>query len=557
MAANEKPSTRNYDLFKAAVAIGLLIIIAILLIQGRATPAEVEPTAVAGALPTFIAPQLGEGGRISLSGINQPGTSIELWSGSSKLGSTTVDTDGAWQLESTLEPGDYQLSARAVDAAGKLVNESPTWSLSVPRPKVEVAMPEIALPTLGEGGSVGLSGTGQPGASVELWSGDVQLGTTTVGADGKWSWDGKIEPGDYQISAHTVDTAGKVLNESPALAVNVPEAEIAMPQIALPKLGEGGKISLTGTGQPGASVELWAGDVKVGTTTVGADATWSWDGSLEPGDYQISARTVDAAGKVLNESLPLAVNVPEPEIAMPTIAAPTLGEAGGVSLTGSGQPGASVELWAGDVKVGTTTVGTDGKWSWDGTLDPGDYQLTARTVDAAGKTLNESAALALTVAAAAPSPPVMAEPQVSAQGTVTLTGTAEPGTTLEIVEDGKVVGTTVVQDDGTWTYVYNALAGAHELAARSQAAPEAASASASVEVPALTSTGGPSGEGQEYIVKRGDTLADLATRFYNNWRLYRLIFDATNARAAKDPTFHTIERPNLIRPGWKLWIPAQ
>ena len=470
MAANVKTETRNYDLFKGAVAVGLLIIIAILLIQGRAPSAEVEPTAVIGALPA------------------------------------------------------------------------------------------INAPTIGEEGSVGLSGTGPAGASVEIWDGGGALATTTVGADGTWSWNGPLGPGDHQLSARTVDASGKTLNESPAVSLNVPEPVIviAVPVINAPTIGEGGSVSISGTGQPGASVELWAGAVKLGTATIGADGTWSWDGILDPGDHQLSARTVDTSGKTLNESPAVSLNVPEPviEIAMPAISSPTIGDGGRIGLSGTGQPGAIVELWAGAVKLGTAAVGADGTWSWDGILDPGDHQLSARTVDTSGKTLNESPAVAVAVAAAAvPIIPVLAEPQVNAGGTVTLTGTAEPGTTVEVLEDGIAVGTAAVQNDGTWAFVYKAAAGGHQLAARTQADADAISAGVSVEVPAPATT--QTGEGQEYIVKQGDTLGDLAVRFYGSWRLWRMIFDATNTRAAEDPSFHAIERPGLIRPGWKLWIPAQ
>ena len=47
----------------------------------------------------------------------------------------------------------------------------------------------------------------------------------------------------------------------------------------------------------------------------------------------------------------------------------------------------------------------------------------------------------------------------------------------------------------------------------------------------------------------GDNLSALAERFYGDWSLWRLIFEATNERAAEDPSFHVIENPRLIRPG--------
>ena len=482
-----KPDTRNYDILKGVVTAILLIIIAILLLQGGpAREAEGSPEA------TFPAATL---------------------------------------------------------------------------PVADLAMPAINTPLPGERGNVSLSGTGQPGATVELWAGDVKLGDVVVGEDGTWSWDGTLELGDsYQLSARTVDASGQMLNEAGiGLARAEPVVEIALPTINSPILGEGGSLSLSGTGQPGATIELWAGDIKLGDVIVGDDGAWSWDGTLDPGDYQLSARTVDASGQMVNEAPALALNMPAPvvEIALPTLNPPTLGEGGSVSLSGTGQPGATIELWAGDLKLEEVLVGEDGTWSWDGTLDAGDYQLSVRTVDASGQMLNEAPALAFTVASeVAPVTPVLAEPQVDAEGTVTLSGTAEPGTTIELVEDGAVVGTAQVQDDGNWTFAYKAATGAHQLAARSQAEPDVASAEVSIEVPTPASTdsaedSAASGEGQGYVVQRGDCLSALAEQFYGDWKLWRLIFETTNERAAEDPTFHIIENPRLIRPGWKLWIPAQ
>jgi hypothetical protein len=176
----------------------------------------------------------------------------------------------------------------------------------------------------------------------------------------------------------------------------------------------------------------------------------------------------------LSESPALALNVPEAvvEVALPAINPPTVGEGGSVGLSGSGEPGATVELWAGDEKLGDVLVGGDGTWSWEGVLDPGDYELRARTVAASGETLNENPAPALNVPEAAPAP-------------------TQPG------------------------------------------------------------------QGQGYIVQRGDYLSALAKRFYGDGRLWELIYRVTNERAVEDPTFHIIEDPNLIMPGWQLWIPAQ
>jgi LysM domain len=64
-------------------------------------------------------------------------------------------------------------------------------------------------------------------------------------------------------------------------------------------------------------------------------------------------------------------------------------------------------------------------------------------------------------------------------------------------------------------------------------------------------------DGQDYIVKPGDSLVKIAAIFYGQARAWRTIFDATNAKAAADPSYARIADPNRIWPGQKLWIPSQ
>ena len=60
--------------------------------------------------------------------------------------------------------------------------------------------------------------------------------------------------------------------------------------------------------------------------------------------------------------------------------------------------------------------------------------------------------------------------------------------------------------------------------------------------------------GQEYIVQPGDRLTIIAAKFLGNPDAYPQIIEATNAKAAEDVSFATINNPNQINAGQKLWI---
>ena len=63
--------------------------------------------------------------------------------------------------------------------------------------------------------------------------------------------------------------------------------------------------------------------------------------------------------------------------------------------------------------------------------------------------------------------------------------------------------------------------------------------------------------GQDYVIRRGDTLYMLAEQFYGNGNLWPEILQATNAKAQTDSSYDTITDTRRLRVGQKVWIPAQ
>jgi putative spermidine/putrescine transport system substrate-binding protein len=57
------------------------------------------------------------------------------------------------------------------------------------------------------------------------------------------------------------------------------------------------------------------------------------------------------------------------------------------------------------------------------------------------------------------------------------------------------------------------------------------------------------------VVQADDWLSKLADKFYGDVLAYQVIADATNAKAATDDSYATIENVDLIEPGWKLCVP--
>jgi nucleoid-associated protein YgaU len=113
-----------------------------------------------------------------------------------------------------------------------------------------------------------------------------------------------------------------------------------------------------------------------------------------------------------------------------------------------------------------------------------------------------------------------------------------------------VVATAVVGEDSKWTVRYAAPGGEHAMTVKiqGQAGEGSTGASATVAVPVTAG-------GHSYVVKNGDWLMSLARRYYGDSLRWVEIYDATNAKAVQDPSYHKLKNPSYLLPGWKLWIP--
>ncbi|MGV8631993.1 Ig-like domain-containing protein, partial [Pseudomonas aeruginosa] len=362
-----------------------------------------------------------------LSGTAEPGSSVTLTDGNGNpIGQTTADANGNWSFTpSTPLPDGTVVNVVARDAAG---NSSPPASVTV-----DAVAP--ATPTVDPSNGTTLSGTAEPGATVTLADGNGNpIGQVTADGSGNWTFTPSTPlPNGTVVNATATDPSG---NASSPASVTVDAVAPATP-VVNPSNG----TTLSGTAEPGATVTLTDGNGNpIGQVTADGSGNWSFTPTTPlPNGTVVNATATDASG---NTSAGSSVTVDSVAPATPVI-----NPSNGTTLSGTAEPGSSVTLTDGNGNpIGQVTADGSGNWSFtpstplaDGTV------VNATATDPAGNTGGQGST---TVDAIAP-----ATPTVNLSNGSSLSGTAEPGSTVILTDgNGNPIGETTADGSGNWTY---------------------------------------------------------------------------------------------------------
>jgi hypothetical protein len=332
-----------------------------------------------------------------------------------------------------------------------------------------------------DSGTVTITGTGEPGDTIDVSIGDVTV-TTVVGEDGTWVGDfdsSTLDEGEYtsDVTVVATDEAGNSTTTTDTLVVDTEAEDLTFDTVEgddvvnIEEASDG--LTISGTSEAGATVSVDL-EGQVVETTVNADGTWSvsFDADALPGgtyDTIVRATVTDAAGNAATYMHDVHVDL---EGAL-TISTGTVGGDGtvngveiasDVAITGTGEAGSTVVVTVEGVSR-TVTVDAGGAWSATyeaGTLPSGTYDanVTAVATDAAGNVVSSSGTFHIDTEAG-----VAIDAGHSGGGEVvnlnesgapmSFTGTADAGSTV-VVTLGTSSLTTVAGADGTWSVTYPA-----------------------------------------------------------------------------------------------------
>ncbi|MFO1841681.1 Ig-like domain-containing protein, partial [Pseudomonas aeruginosa] len=382
-------------------------------------------TTVDGVAPTTPTVNLSNGS--SLSGTAEPGSTVILTDGNGNpIAEVTADGSGNWTYTpSTPIANGTVVNVVAQDAAG---NSSPGASVTV-----DSQAP--AAPVVNPSNGTTLSGTAEPGATVTLTDGNGNpIGQVTADGSGNWSFTpGTPLANGTVVNATASDPTGNTSSPASTTVDSVaPAAPVVNPS-------NGAEIS--GTAEPGATVTLTDGSGNpIGQVTADGSGNWSFTPATPLANGTVvNATATDASG---NTSAGSSVTVDSVAPATPVI-----NPSNGTTLSGTAEPGATVTLTDGSGNpIGQVTADGSGNWSFtpstplaDGTV------VNATATDPAGNTGGQGST---TVDAIAP-----ATPTVNLSNGSSLSGTAEPGSTVILTDgNGNPIAEVTADGSGNWTY---------------------------------------------------------------------------------------------------------
>jgi len=445
-----------------------------------------------------------------LSGKAEAGSTVNIYDGTTLIGTTVADANGNWGLELTtvLGEGAHSLTANATDAAGNVGPSTGALNFTVDT-VTPTAMAEFDVTDdvgaqqglLGNGSTTddstptfsGAAGSTEGGVTVSIYDGTTLLGTVTTAPDGSWSFtpDAPLASGDHTFTTTVTDAAGNVSDPSPGFDLTITPpfnliSDITATDDVAPITGTLANGAMTnddtptfsGKAPPLAIITVYDNGVAIGTVTV-IDPLGSWQFTpTQPLGEGSHSFTFSANGGPQTEPFELTVDTTAPNptgnLTVVDDLAPEIGQLksgdatndGTPIISGTAEPGSTVTLYDGGVAIGTAVVGADGKWGITPgvALNDGTHNLTTTVTDGAGNISAPSAGFVLIVDTVAPDPvtgfiatdnrnPVVGTiiaGESTNDSTPLLSGQAEPGSTIIIYDKGVEIAHTTTDANGNW-----------------------------------------------------------------------------------------------------------
>ncbi|MFK3797055.1 BapA/Bap/LapF family large adhesin [Pseudomonas sp. NPDC088444] len=353
------------------------------------------------------------------------------------LGSAVVGGNGRFEV--TLTAAQTNGQTLSVSQADGAPDSSTPVTLTAPDLQAPAAPGDLTLNSAGDT----LSGTGEPGATVHVYGpGGVLLNSALVDSTGHFSVSlGSVFNDGQLLQVNQSDPANNVSPNTPFTAPDT-TAPPALTNVAISSNG----AVVTGNGQAGDTVSVHdASGNLLGTAVVAANGTFSVNLSTPQLDGQVLSVTQTDASTL---SSPVS-NVTAPDVTAPPTPTGVIVDATGTTVSGTAQAGSIVHLLdASGTELDVVTVGAGGTFSF--TLTPA--LTNGETLQVVASDGVNTSLPSTTTAPDTTAPLPVSNLVINPEGT-SVSGTAEPGTTVTVRDGSTVLGSGPVGADGTFVII--------------------------------------------------------------------------------------------------------
>jgi nucleoid-associated protein YgaU len=306
-----------------------------------------------------------DAGKISMSGVGDPNIRVLLFFDEQPLGEVVIGSDGTWALEveKKLGEGEHTIRAdtyddktgmvagRASVRIGREASSAGVASAEAPAPEAapgessaaqgeqpsgqpEPVYPEGALAEAAVAEAAGPSGQPEPvypnGPPADLEAALPAPSTSVAAAPQDLSSQPQpvypeeqtetaaAEPAAPQPEPAPAEPSQAVTAETPGAAKPAEEpgkAPVVFKGVDYQDTGaDSGKVSLSGSGEPGARIFLYIDETPLGEVSVGSDGTWAFeaDKKLGTGEHKFRADGIDESTRAVVSSASIGIVRMEP-----------------------------------------------------------------------------------------------------------------------------------------------------------------------------------------------------------------------------------------------------
>ncbi len=350
-----------------------------------ATPTS-EPTSTPTA--TAISPSVDRSvyeqgvlnGKLPITGSAAPNSLLDVLLNGRVVGQSQANEDGVWRLDVTLdEPGEYVIDVRtavtetSVSPSLILIPTATRTPTTMPSPTststataeptetpeptatntptetptpVPPSIDAEGVPERLQTGKLSVSGSGEPNGTVELLLNGVVAGESKVTADGRWIYTLVFdEPGLYAINVQAVRDDGFTVSRT---------LRPIIVQVMAPT------PTHTATPRPTATFTSTPTD----TPTETPEPTSTSTETATPKPTATFTYTPEPTATATNSATPMPTPTPEPTATPTNTPVPLVVDpvGSGRLISGSGQPGADVQIVVNGRVVGNATADENGRW---------------------------------------------------------------------------------------------------------------------------------------------------------------------------------------------------